>query len=73
MYCPAFRGFIMGRKAKYTFEQKHFHGKTAYHVRQEALAADKPEQYPIAPIRRIERFWEKIQKSKAKHQAQAQQ
>ena len=59
MYCPTFRGFIMGRKAKYTFEQKHFHGKTAYHVRQEALA--------------IERFWEKIQKSKAKHQAQAQQ
>ncbi len=46
----------MGRKAKYTFEQKHFHGKTAYHVRQEALAADKPEQYPIAPNRRIERF-----------------
>ncbi|MDX8418465.1 hypothetical protein, partial [Absicoccus intestinalis] len=42
-----------------------FHGKTAYQVRQEALAADTPEQYPIAPNRRIERFWEKIEKSKA--------
>ena len=57
----------------YRYPQKRFHGKTAYQVRQEALAADKPEQYPIAPNRRIERFWEKIEKSKAKQQVQAQQ
>ncbi len=57
----------------YRYPQKRFHGKTANQVRQEALTAVTPEQYPIAPNRRIERFWEKIQKSKAKHQAQAQQ
>lgn len=57
----------------YGYPQKRFHGKTAYQVRQEALAADTPEQYPIAPNRRIERFWEKIEKSKAKQQVQLQQ
>ena len=57
----------------YRYPQKRFHGKTANQVRQEALTAVTPEQYPIAPNRRIERFWEGIEKSKAKHQAQAQQ
>ncbi|WP_074782057.1 hypothetical protein [Sharpea azabuensis] len=57
----------------YKYLQKHFHGMTANQVRQEALAADTPEQYPIALNRRIERFWKGIQKSKAKHQEQAQQ
>ncbi|HBZ88713.1 MAG TPA: IS3 family transposase, partial [Erysipelotrichaceae bacterium] len=57
----------------YRYPQKRFHGKTANQVRQEALTANTPEQYPIAPNRRIERFWEGIEKSKAKHQAQAQQ
>ena len=50
----------------YKYPQKRFHGKTAYQVRQEALAANTPEQYPIAPNRKIERFWEKIEKNKAK-------
>ena len=57
----------------YKYPQKRFHEKTAYQVRQEALAADTPEQYPIAPNRRIERFWEKIEKNKAKQQERAQQ
>ena len=53
----------------YRYPQKRFHWKTANQVRQEALTANTPEQYPIAPNRRIERFQERIEKSKAKHQA----
>ena len=37
----------------YKYPQKRFHGKTAYQVRQEALAADTPEQYPIEKNRTI--------------------
>ncbi|SEJ14259.1 hypothetical protein SAMN04487834_10631, partial [Sharpea azabuensis] len=40
----------------YRYPQKRFHGKTANQVRQEALTANTPEQYPIAPNRKIERF-----------------
>ena len=57
----------------YRYPQKRFHGKTANEVRQEALTAVAPEQYPIAPNRKIERFWEKIEKGKAKQQVQLQQ
>ena len=68
----------------YKYPQKRFHEKTAYQVRQEALAANTTEQYPVASNRRIERFWEKIEKkierfwekiekNKAKQQERAQQ
>ena len=57
----------------YRYPQKRFHGKTANQVSQEVLTTVTPEQYPIAPNRRIERFWEGIEKSKAKHQEQEQQ
>ena len=57
----------------YRYPQKRFHEKTANQVRQDVLTAVTPKQYPIAPNRRIERFWEGIEKSKAKHQAQEQQ
>jgi transposase InsO family protein len=46
------------------YPQERFNGKTAAEVRAEALQTEQPVQYPIKSNPRIEKFWERVGKSK---------
>jgi len=48
--------------------QKRFKGKTCEQVRKEALASDDPIQYPIKQAARYARYWEDIEKKKARNE-----
>jgi hypothetical protein len=46
------------------YPQKRFKGKTCGQVRKEALEAEDPVFYPIAPNPKIIRFWQRIEEAK---------
>lgn len=55
------------------YPQVRFKGLTALQVRENALATDFPEQYPITPNPKVVKFWDKINQLKTKNQAEINQ
>ncbi len=70
---------VNGIESHFRIDQRHstYKKSTSQETKDNVLDrdfnADTPEQYPVAPNRKIERFWEKIEKNKAKQQERAQQ